>query len=527
MNSFEIIGLIASLIGTVIWIAIIVALVSFVRRRLHPNAVPKSGYCLSRTRKRLAYLGLSIIFLIFALALGVYSVSLLGEDRSLWDYMDYIMLVIGIVATVGFAAAGIYEGFTSVRDALFPDKSRLAASIRSQLPYPDEAPGYQELFAMVDKDIEENGQWFDRVGIGKEWVLGDDASFIPRIRAVFARNEVKIVHRGNRTQSTRTVQLIIVDDRRQVQITGLRDPRELDAAISCLKLRTPAAYFSVYNEYIGYCNKTDEEWAIMERRFRERKERLEASQENKWQNRASSNQDFVLIDTLGLRTSLVTREAVLEQIGKAKPGTGFALELLNPLPERQWGFLHKLQWTATAGGIVLIATTAQTAGGSLALRKVTNASQAQEIMLTLLEQRRISDLSGWEPFQLDDGPDVKERRVLILTDKTGLTREYETYTRRDVELAAVGLAGGTYINITLHKGASYLNLKAGDAQDGRVTAKTARVDADMVRWFTTKCTDRQAGEWLLALEDGHFFPDLPSWKDITKQQQKEFDRSKR
>ena len=43
----------------------------------------------------------------------------------------------------------------------------------------------KELFAIVDKDIRENGQWFDKVAVGKEWVLGDMASYIPRIRVFF------------------------------------------------------------------------------------------------------------------------------------------------------------------------------------------------------------------------------------------------------------------------------------------------------------------------------------------------------
>ena len=46
------------------------------------------------------------------------------------------------------------------------------------------------LFAMVDKDIQASGQWFDRVAIGKEWVLGDDVSSIARIRGVFSRDEI-------------------------------------------------------------------------------------------------------------------------------------------------------------------------------------------------------------------------------------------------------------------------------------------------------------------------------------------------
>ncbi len=72
----------------------------------------------------------------------------------------------------GAALIGLFLAFLSLRDALFPEKSALAQSIRSQLPYPDEAPGVQELFAMVDRDLKENGQWFGKLGVGREWVLG-------------------------------------------------------------------------------------------------------------------------------------------------------------------------------------------------------------------------------------------------------------------------------------------------------------------------------------------------------------------
>ena len=72
---------------------------------------------------------------------------------------------------------------------------------------------------MVDRDIEANGQWFDRVAIGKEWVLGDEVTSIARIRGVFPRDEIKVHYSGGRRQSARVVELYIVDDRKQVQVT--------------------------------------------------------------------------------------------------------------------------------------------------------------------------------------------------------------------------------------------------------------------------------------------------------------------
>ena len=37
---------------------------------------------------------------------------------------------------------------------------------------------------MVDRDLAAGANWFEKVGIGREWVLGDEASYIPNIRGV-------------------------------------------------------------------------------------------------------------------------------------------------------------------------------------------------------------------------------------------------------------------------------------------------------------------------------------------------------
>lgn len=265
----EIIGALGSLIGVLITAAIVIAVFLFVKDKRNPG-MPAGGYCLSRTRRRFSYLGIALLLLFISFAVGVFSLSLLMEDKTGWDYTDYIRLAVGILGTLALLAGGIYEGYTAVRDTFFPEKSRLAASIRSQLPFPDGAPGYRELFHMVDKDIEENGQKFDRVYVGTEWILGDDASYIPLIRAVFGRNELKRVTGGRSTQYQRIVQLYIVDSRRQVQITGLRDPRQLNPLLACIHEHAPAAYFGDYDQYIGYCAKNDEEWAAMEREYQNR-----------------------------------------------------------------------------------------------------------------------------------------------------------------------------------------------------------------------------------------------------------------
>ena len=90
-----------------------------------------------------------------------------------------------------------------------------------------------------------------------------------------------------------------------------------------------------------------------------------------------------------------------------------------------------------------------------------------------------------------------------------------------MELAGEGLASGKYTVVALFAGPRYLYLKAGDQRDGRVTVNASRPDPDKLRVFETKCTDRQASQWLLQMFEGMFDPDFSQWKDVTKKLEKE------
>lgn len=77
----------------------------------------------------------------------------------------------------------------------------------------------EELFAMVDRDLKEHGQWFDAVGIGREWVLGDAASRIDRIRAIFTVDRIRHHHSQTGIHTNRILELVLIDDRWQKAVT--------------------------------------------------------------------------------------------------------------------------------------------------------------------------------------------------------------------------------------------------------------------------------------------------------------------
>ena len=191
------------------------------------RAVPQGGWCRQRTRGRLSLLLWAALFLALAVVFFGSFFYLLPMDRTYWDNGDYALFYASCPVGLAFAAACVWAVYTGIRDAFFPEKSKLAKSIRAQLPFPDEAPPVNELFAMVDNDLRDNGIWFDRVAVGREWVLGDEASYIPRIRAVFGRDEIQRHRSGKTTTTTRILQVYIMDDRHQVQISDLKTPNEL------------------------------------------------------------------------------------------------------------------------------------------------------------------------------------------------------------------------------------------------------------------------------------------------------------
>lgn len=243
----------------------------------HGSGKYTKSYCLCITRKRLLSLWLALLLLCVGALLGIYGWIQLNEDKSLWEITDYLKMAVGLGGAALFLISGLGTAFTALRDALCPGRSALAKSIRSQLPHPEVALDVRELFAMVDRDIEENGLWFDKVAVGKEWVVGDEASYIPRIRVFFGRDEIRSRRSGERINTTRILELHILDDRRQHQMTTLRKPKELKALLEYISLRAPDALQRPYNEYAKWIQKPDMEWENMLREYRVRQGEREMS----------------------------------------------------------------------------------------------------------------------------------------------------------------------------------------------------------------------------------------------------------
>ncbi len=253
----------------------IVLIIMGIQKKNNPHGVAE-GYCLSRTRKRLPEFLIALLLLFISLALGTLFFYEIRQPKEDWEMMDYITLIIAGGGSLLMGIAGIYEGFVSLRDTFFPAKSSLAKSIRNQLPHPEEAPPVEELFAMVDNDLKENGEWYDTLCIGSEWVLGDAASRIDRIRAIFTVDKISQHRTQTGIKTNRTLQLVLVDNRFNAAITTFRKPKELQAAADCLSFRVPSAFRGINSDYLDFLSKDESEREIYEREF-QHKEAMRAS----------------------------------------------------------------------------------------------------------------------------------------------------------------------------------------------------------------------------------------------------------
>jgi len=502
----------------------VIALLMAWNKKQQPDG-PAEGYCLQRCRQRLTRLVWALLFLVIGLCGLVLFVSEIQADKTGWEASDYVTLVVAGVMGVGGTLLALYEGYTDLRDALSPQNSRLARSIRSQLPYPDDAPDVKELFALVDNDIKENGQWFDRVAVGKEWVLGDEVSAIQRIRVFAGRDEIVQRHSGNRTQTARLVELYILDDRKQTQVTDLRDPKELQALLGCLRLRAPEALEVSYKAFSDYVSKSDEEWYQLESQYQQRLFQRQ-QQESRQTKAAPSSSDYVYSDLRGLRSSRIDLDQIREQLSQLKEGgRPIGLDILAPIPlqDMEGMSLSALYAWNYQGELYLYVQLLNPAGNKQLLARPAEIWELEDAFEDLLKKRAtpsLRDLSQWRAVQAMEQPQAPQRKILRYSDSRGSSREFDSFSRRDVELCGQGLASGKYQALSLHAGSQYLYLQAGDKMDGRVTVNAGRPGPDKLRVYETKCSDRQAQTWLLDFYEERFDPDLSQWKDITKKLEK-------
>lgn len=503
----------------------IILILMWIQRKNNPHGA-EEGYCLSRTRKRLAWLIWALLVLALAGGMLVMFTVGLKQERTYWETMDYVTLALCGAGGPLFLIGGLFLAYIAVRDAFFPEKSALARSIRSQMPYPEETPPAAELFAMVDKDLEENGRWFGPVGIGREWVLGDGANRIDRIRGIFIINEIHRHSTSTGTRTSRNMELVIIDDRWQRTGTSFNDLRDLQAAADCLALRVPDAQRGDGSRCSSFWTMDESEREDFERDFRQKQSRR-ASEAAQREILSEGPQDMILKRRNGEVTSRVSAPLVEEQLKRCLRGeeTGFKLTPTRPVESGGRTF-RSLDCLAQGEDLVLLLLELSSSEQEedMALALSADARQAEEILQGWL-RREVPNLENWDLRRLYAAPQAaglqpqkQSQARLSLVYASGAAENHTTFTEEDVQAAAEGIVDGTYqlVDLTHASGYLWIRVAAGDKTDGRCTVEATKPEGEELGFYITKMPPRQAAAWLTGYPRGEFQPGGRDWKRVKK-----------
>ena len=501
----------------------IIAVLVAVQRKYSPHGA-QEGYCLAKTRKRLVRLAVGLPLLALAAACFWFSQYAPEEERKeLW-----MVLAMGAVAAV----AGLYLSVTAVRDSFFPEKSALAASIRSQLPHPEEAPPVGELFAMVDSDLREHGLWFGPVGVGDEWVLGTtEANYLPRLCGVYTIDRMV---RNAARKPAREMALVLIDDRFQLHRTDfLSSPQDLQAAADAIALRAPDAVRGQNDDYrqLLYMKEEQQEQFLRERR-RRTGERAASEARRARQDAAGGDHAMTLTLADGTATSRLDDDAVAAALDRCLDGGADTVFFLTPARPLDAGGtpLAELEcqiWPQASPPVTLLAKVAPANGGIPTAGFVKPCVPA-EAKAVLLAWRRgeAPALDGWDAVSLavgQPGPRPDASPAMLWLEGPEGRQQFTDFSDEDVALAADGLADGTYTfaGYSGPGGLPFFYAEAGDETDGRCRVRAAQPAGGQggYRVYETRMSARQAAEALRAFRAGRLQRDR-SWKDVTKEYQK-------
>ena len=498
----------------------VILILMAIQRKNNPHGAAE-GYCLSRTRRKLSWVFWGLLWMVIAAALFTMFYVGFRQDRTYWEAMDYVTLVMSGGGGLLLLLLGVYMGYAGVRDTFFPEKSILADSIRSQLPYPDEAPPAGELFAMVDDDLKANGRWFGNLGIGREWVLGDATNRIDRIRGIFVIDKIVHRHSGQRTTTQRIMQLVLVDDRWQKHVTDFKDPQDLRAAADCLGLRAPDARQGINDQLDSFWTTDESKREEFERDFRQRQARR-ASESVQQEVMRGGAQDMILKCRSGAVTSRVNALLVDEALDHclSNEESGFELTPTHPV-EAQGRIFRSLHCVAQTETKVLLVLEPE--GENLALDRVLDRREALRVLTAWL-RREVPDLTDWDPRQMAEAPKAarsqarKSYAKLSLVYASGAAENHTTFTEEDIQVAAEGIVDGTYqlVDLTHPAGYLWIRVTAGDKMDGRCTVEAAKPGGPELGFYTTRMSPREAAAWLTGYPHGQYLPGGRDWKRIKK-----------
>jgi hypothetical protein len=245
---------------------------------------------------------------------------------------------------------------------------------------------------------------------------------------------------------------------------------------------------------------------------------------------------FILTDTSGNRSSLVTPELLQEQIGvltESEAPRHFDIQILPPLSVGEYGLLKQILCIYD-NNIILAAFFEMAQDEGRIYQKITEPDNAVEWLKQLLAGS--PDFFEWESIETKvRQEDAEAFRRQLMTDQSGQMTywhqllvilgeswhdEHRFFSARDVELAIEGIHEGKYTKAVLEWGTEAIDLFPGVQNDLMVILCTNNTGKGETRFLAKEGTVTQVKFWLVNYLDHGFFEEMSGWADITAQIEK-------
>ncbi len=270
---------------------------------------------------------------------------------------------------------------------------------------------------------------------------------------------------------------------------------------------------------------------------------------------------FILTDSSGNRSSLVTAELLREQLdilAESEEPKGFAIQMLPPLSLGECGLLKQIL-CIYHDEMILVAFFEILEGRYRIYQKRTETDRVAEWLKQLLVGN--PDFSEWEDLeskaqQEDESVSQNEEDIWqekeshfsgetgapqedveafwhqLLDDQKGRMNywhqllvifgeswhdEHKFFSARDVELAIAGIHEGKYLKAVLELGTQAIDLFPGIQDEILVIWCTNNTGKGDTRFLAKEGTVTQVNFWLVNYLSHGFFKELSGWADVTAQ----------
>ncbi|MCI8625143.1 MAG: hypothetical protein HFI40_02490 [Lachnospiraceae bacterium] len=242
---------------------------------------------------------------------------------------------------------------------------------------------------------------------------------------------------------------------------------------------------------------------------------------------------FILTDTSGNKTSLVTPELLQKQLdllAENEVPKRFTIQLLPPLSTKEHGLLAQILCIYYRN-IVLVAFFETPKGSYQIYQNSAEPNTAMEWLKQLLIGS--PDFSGWERIETKTGQDEDTARQneddieqneqmfywhrLLVIFGESWHDEHKFFSVRDVELAIEGIHEGKYEKAALEWGTETLDLFPGVQSDLLILWHTNPTRKEFPRFLAKEGTVIQVKFWLTGYLERGFFEEMSGWTDVSDQ----------